>query len=256
MRPLPTEIRWIQRISKNELGLRGRRPVFLQRAIFPMSPLSVSRLVVVSERPELVSALHVQVRDLQVALDVCDPEEALAAASLWRDEPVCVIVEDSVSLSCELLSLLRQAGHPWPVMLVTAKVGVPAAVEAMKQGLYELLVRPYSPSQLLAALQAGLTAAERMHELRLRRAGAEASWKRLSCREREAALLISTGIGLHAVAGRLGVCDKTVEFHLGRVYRELQVAGAVQLTRALAEVELAACRSCRAMAASASKSAT
>jgi predicted ATPase/DNA-binding CsgD family transcriptional regulator len=55
----------------------------------------------------------------------------------------------------------------------------------------------------------------------------------LTARERQVAEAVDAGMTNKAIARRLGVSMKTVEFHIGNIYRKLGVASRVQLSHAL-----------------------
>ncbi|WP_034090861.1 helix-turn-helix domain-containing protein [Streptacidiphilus albus] len=55
----------------------------------------------------------------------------------------------------------------------------------------------------------------------------------LTGREREIARLASTGLTIGEIAGTLFLSVRTVDSHLGRIYRKLGVSNRASLTRAL-----------------------
>jgi LuxR family transcriptional regulator, maltose regulon positive regulatory protein len=55
----------------------------------------------------------------------------------------------------------------------------------------------------------------------------------LTERELEVGRLIAEGCSTRQAAAELFISPKTVEFHLGRVYRKLAVSNRAQLTRAM-----------------------
>jgi DNA-binding CsgD family transcriptional regulator len=58
---------------------------------------------------------------------------------------------------------------------------------------------------------------------------AGASWRSLTAREQQVAMAVGTGLSTRQAARRLYLSPKTVEFHLGRVYRKLRIVSRRQL---------------------------
>ena len=56
----------------------------------------------------------------------------------------------------------------------------------------------------------------------------------LTAREHEILLLLSEGSTIQQVAHRLGISPKTVETHVAKLYRKLDVRGRAQLARLMA----------------------
>jgi two-component system, LuxR family, response regulator FixJ len=56
----------------------------------------------------------------------------------------------------ELLAVLRAGGHRMPVILATARAGRGMAAEAMAQGAWALLEKPFAPDAFVEAVRAAL----------------------------------------------------------------------------------------------------
>ncbi|KEZ66964.1 Fis family transcriptional regulator, partial [Pseudomonas amygdali pv. tabaci str. ATCC 11528] len=81
---------------------------------------------------------------------VCSAEEALVAAEA---QPFSLVISD-VNMpgmdGHQLLSLLRSRHPQLPVLLMTAHGAVDRAVDAMRQGAADYLVKPFEPKALIA----------------------------------------------------------------------------------------------------------
>jgi len=93
--------------------------------------------------------------------------------------------------------------------------------------LYASLPAPGCRDRVLARMRAGSTAGRRAAQ----QVGA------LTPREREIALLAGRGLPTGEIASRLHLSDRTVETHLGRVYRKLGIDGRSGLARALQRID-------------------
>jgi DNA-binding NarL/FixJ family response regulator len=68
-------------------------------------------------------------------------------------------------------------------------------------------------------------------------AGLGSPWSSLSPTERNVATLVSAGMSNKAAATRLYLSPKTVEYHLGRIYRKLCITSRCQLLDVLANLD-------------------
>jgi DNA-binding NtrC family response regulator len=77
-----------------------------------------------------------------------DGQEALAA--IQREEPALILLDLEMPRmgGMELLRALRRNGVDAPVIVITAHGSIEAAVEAMKEGAYDFLPKPFDPKHL------------------------------------------------------------------------------------------------------------
>lgn len=108
-----------------------------------------------------------------------------------------------------------------PVILMTAYATVPFAVRAMKLGAAEILEKPFSGEELLAAVNSSLRRAdnqyEEVHPIPEDSAARLAS---LSQREVDVLRLLLDGQSNKVIARELGISPRTVEVHRARVMRK------------------------------------
>jgi two-component system nitrate/nitrite response regulator NarL len=146
----------------------------------------------------------------------------------------------------ELLRVAAVSGV-LPVIVVTAYPSLPTAIEAVRCGVVDYLVKPFDFEDLLRAVRRALEtrrAARMLESLRsvladsgtiaqiARRAAAPTNGHTadaLTPREREIVAALSTGQRVGAIAARLGVSEHTVRNHLKAVYRKLDVHSQVEL---------------------------
>src|SRR5262249_59942265 len=109
---------------------------------------SMPRVLVVDDDIGIRTHLATYVRDLGHEVEVAkDAFEALAAMA---GHPFDVVISDVRMAGMDGLSLLREIRlrHPETgVILMTAYATVPDAVEAMRRGAYDYLVKPFSLEQ-------------------------------------------------------------------------------------------------------------
>jgi FixJ family two-component response regulator len=123
-----------------------------------------------------------------------------------------------------------------PVVFMTGHGDVPLAVEAMKKGAVDFLVKPVDEKVLVAALDQALD----VHEDRIdevdRNLDARARYARLTPREKDVMREVVTGAQNKQIAARLGIALKTVKIHRGRVMAKMEAESVVELARLAALV--------------------
>lgn len=144
--------------------------------------------------------------------------------------PGCLVTELQLP-GLSGLELQRRVGAraELPVIFMSGRPDVRAAVQAMKAGALEFLTKPFMPESLRDAMR---TAVERSHEalrhIEQRRALQE-RYELLSRREREVMSLLVCGWLNKQVGGELGISEITVKAHRGRMMRKMQAGSFAEL---------------------------
>jgi two-component system response regulator TtrR len=131
----------------------------------------------------------------------------------------------------ELQQELIRRGAALPIVFVTGHGDVPMAVEAVKNGAFHFLEKPFKDEQLLrlidsAARQAIPAAAQ------AQRLCAAARLATLTQREREVMDLVVQGRKNKQIADDLRISIKTVEAHRARAMEKMDVSSVAELVRA------------------------
>ena len=152
--------------------------------------------------------------------------------------PCCLVLDVRMPglTGLELQERLVAGGRRMSIVFVTGHVDVPKSVKAMKGGAVDLLTKPVDAKDLIAAVQRSvarsaqdLSAAARVTEVRQR-------VKMLSSREMEVFALVVTGMLNKQIAKALGIGEKTVKVHRGRVMGKMQAGSVAELVRLADEV--------------------
>jgi FixJ family two-component response regulator len=118
-----------------------------------------------------------------------------------------------------------------PVVFLSAWRDVPSTVRAMREGAIDFLVKPVEEELLVDAIgRARVQAVALRAQQRLQR-DVEDRFARLTTREREVCELVATGLLNKQIAHELGMSEKTVKVHRGRVRRKLDVDSVAALVR-------------------------
>jgi FixJ family two-component response regulator len=157
------------------------------------------------------------------ARELLDGGHHLRADCLVLD--LCMPGIDGLALQEEL----RRVGHRGPIVFLTGYGDVPSSVTAMKRGAIDYLEKPVDADDLLAAVGSALRwEAERKERAEEARA-AQGKLATLTPREREVLGEVLRGLLNKQVAGRLGISEKTVKVHRGRVMEKLGAGSVLDL---------------------------
>lgn len=171
-----------------------------------------------------LAAASIVVWPFSCAQDLLDQCETLSPA------PILIDVRMPKINGLELLSMLRERGIDWPVVMMSAHGDIPTAVQALQLGAVDFLEKPFN-SQDLEKLLNGLLPrlAGIVHETEARSA-AKAALERLSMREAEVMQLLVAGARNREVAIELNLSVRTVEHHRSHAMAKLGVRTLSQVT--------------------------
>src|SRR5262245_40040477 len=115
------------------------------------------RVLVVDDEPNMCRSLAILLSD-EGRREVVTAPSGDAALRLF-DESTCVVVCDLSMPGMDGLELLRRVrarAAEVKVILMTAYSTVPSAVEAMRLGAYEYLIKPFTDDEITAAVEGAL----------------------------------------------------------------------------------------------------
>lgn len=145
--------------------------------------------------------------------------------------PGCVLLDVQMPgmNGLELHDCMSGAGICLPVVFLTGKGDIPMSVRAMKHGAVDFLVKPVEEEVLFQALDQAIkrhvaeAATRHNHECILLRLA------RLSLREREVLEHVLQGRLNKQIAFELGIAEKTVKAHRGRVMEKMEAGTIAEL---------------------------
>ena len=193
---------------------------------------------IIDDDPDVRDSLSRLVRAASLGVECFDSADAFLAA--WReDRPGCLVTDIRMPgmNGLELQERMRSEGPSIPTIVLTGYGDVPGAVRALKGGAIDFLQKPYEPDVLLVRIAEALEKDARTREAKEQAAEAEARLSQLTPREREVMSLVIEGKANKVIAIDLGISERTVELHRGRVMRKLGARSVPDLIR---KVELRA----------------
>jgi two-component system, LuxR family, response regulator FixJ len=137
----------------------------------------------------------------------------------------------------ELQQQLNQRGATLPVIFITGHGDVPMAVEAMQQGAFGFLQKPFQDQELLDQIRRALAHDSERRTQLARRNEIRARLESLTPREREVLTLMLRGRPNKLMAVDLSLSQRTVEIHRARVMDKMQAGSLAELVRMAMEIE-------------------
>ena len=131
----------------------------------------------------------------------------------------------------ELQAALAASGVERPIIFITGKGEIPDSVAAMKAGAIDFLTKPVKSRELLAAIALASEKETKVRERRSELASINDLIEKLTPREKEVLSHVVAGLLNKQIAARLGIVEKTVKLHRGRVMQKMGVRTVADLVR-------------------------
>ncbi len=125
-----------------------------------------------------------------------------------------------------------------PVLFLSGHGDIPMAVEALKNGAFDFLEKPYSDNALADRVEQALAVDAAMRQTDARSEERSARLASLTEREHEVMLRVAAGKLNKVIADELHVSVRTVEVHRARVYAKLGVRSAAEVATLLANASV------------------
>lgn len=126
--------------------------------------LNGSRVLIADDEPNARRVLEILLRKLDC--EVFSAPDGKAALEALRESPVDLLITDlnmPGMSGLELLAAIRNDGHTFPVIVVTAYGTVENAVAAMKLGAFDFIIRPLDVEQVKIVVRRALDV-RRVHQ--------------------------------------------------------------------------------------------
>lgn len=148
-------------------------------------------------------------------------------------EAGCVVTDARMPemTGIELMETMKARHMSLPVVVITAYADVSLAVQAMKQGAFDFLEKPFDNDALLACVRMAL-AYEREEQFRVAETQTiQARLSTLTAREGEVLARLLHGLPNKIIGRELGISVRTVEVHRANVMLKMNAGSLSELVR-------------------------
>lgn len=192
------------------------------------------RVFAVDDDPIVLRALERMLRCHDIPVEVFTSPTAFLERPPY-DGVACLLLDLQMPglTGLDVQNAMSGKGISMPIIFLSARSDVPSTARAMREGAVDFLVKPVEEEHLLEAIERGRARAVTLREQQQRERDVEARLARLTAREREVCDLVAAGLLNKQIAYELGMSEKTVKVHRGRVTRKLDVDSVAALVRLL-----------------------
>jgi two-component system, LuxR family, response regulator FixJ len=154
-------------------------------------------------------------------------------------QPGCLVLDVRMPgmSGLELQQQLNQRGAVIPVIFITCHGDIPMAVEAMQQGAFDFLQKPFRDQDLIGRIQRALERDRTSREDLGQRNRIRQRRDSLTPREREVLALVTSGSANKVMAADLGLSQRTIEIHRARVMEKMGASSVAQLVRMVMDLD-------------------
>jgi DNA-binding NarL/FixJ family response regulator len=202
-----------------------------------------TRVLVVGGHPVILGVVRLAceaLADVQIVREVDRGVDAIDAAASIAPEIAVIDLDLPDMEGADLLRALRAAGYAGHLIVVSERADGSAVLGAMRVGVDAYLVKPDGLRRIGEAIRR-VREGERVVDPALEQAAvlelgrfarqareSSAVVATLTPREREVLELLAEGLTMQQIGRRLTISPRTVETHVAKLYRKLEVRSRVQ----------------------------
>jgi two-component system response regulator FixJ len=154
-------------------------------------------------------------------------------ANFKVDSPGCLVLDIRMPdmSGLELQQHLNRMGSMLPVIFITGHGDVPIAVQAMKEGAFEFIQKPFRDQELLDHINHALKQDAENRNTVARRTEVQHRLESLTPRERQVMDLVVDGAANKVIAIDLNLSERTVEIHRAKVMEKMGARSVAHLVK-------------------------
>lgn len=156
--------------------------------------------------------------------------------------PTCLVLDirlpesdlDGMALQREL----SECGASLPIIFITGHSDIPTTVQAMKGGAVDFLLKPVQDAALLDAIEQAVHRCQQDADSAAHRRAVRQRFALLTPREVEVMEFVVSGYLNKQIAVELGIVEKTIKVHRGRVMEKMQANSLADLVRMAQDLDM------------------
>jgi len=138
----------------------------------------------------------------------------------------------------DLQKALIQRRREEQLVFISGHGNISMSVEAMKAGAIDFLPKPFKPKELVQCVERALARSAEQRARAAEKQAARSLLDGLTPREFEVVLLLITGMLNKQVGAALGMTEKTVKCHRGRLMQKLRITSVPELIHIVQKAEV------------------
>jgi two-component system, LuxR family, response regulator FixJ len=149
------------------------------------------------------------------------------------EPPQCVVSDIRMPgmTGIELQQELKKRDATVPMILITGHGDIAMAVQAIKQGAFDFIEKPFDDERLIASISQAIESGHRLRAEQNERAVLEARRRGLSPRQIEVMHLVAEGFSNKEIAQQLDISPRTVENYRAWVMEKMGANNLADLVR-------------------------
>lgn len=154
-------------------------------------------------------------------------------AAAKDNAPACVVLDVHMPgrSGLDILRELNAHHYPTPIFIISGQGDIPMAVQAIKNGAFDFIEKPFDAETVLARVKEAIAAADRRSATGDGIGEVFPGSELLTPREREVLHQIAAGASNKEAGRTLGISPRTIEVHRARIMEKLGAKNAADLVR-------------------------
>ncbi len=189
-------------------------------------------IYIVDDDPAVRDALSVVFEMEGFSVETFEDGDSFVTVAKER-VPACVILDVHMPgrSGIDVLKALSADSYEAPIFIISGQGDIPMAVEAIRNGAFDFIEKPFDADTVVARVREGIEAQRNKGAPANGETGSFPGAELLTRREREVLGRITAGASNKDAGRELGISPRTVEVHRARIMEKLGAKNAADLVR-------------------------
>ena len=116
--------------------------------------MSIGRILIIEDSPSLARTYEAQLKRDAAAIEIAE-DGAAGERAMGAGRPDCILLDLNLpdSNGMDILKAWRASGITTPVIVITANGSINIAIDAMREGATDFLVKPFGADRLVTTVK-------------------------------------------------------------------------------------------------------